>query len=83
MLNSVQNINLLRPNIKNDGKGLHDFFNGNYFIQDFIAIPNNVINVYCVYELDPIDFSRNNEFTIQNALFGATEITKNEKYFKV
>ena len=30
MLNSVQNINLLRPNIKNDGKGLHVFFNGNY-----------------------------------------------------
>ena len=26
MLNSVQNINLLRPNIKNDGKGLHVFF---------------------------------------------------------
>ena len=37
----------------------------------------NVINIYCVYELDPIDFSRNNEFTIQNALFGAIEITKN------
>ena len=26
MLNSVQNIRLLRPNIKNDGKGLHVFF---------------------------------------------------------
>ena len=78
MLNSVQNINLLRPNIKNDGKGLYVSFNVNYFIQDIIAIPNNVINIYCVYELDPIDFSRNNEFTIQNALFGAIEITKNE-----
>ena len=75
-LYSVQNINLLRPNIKNDGKGLHVFFNGNYFIQDIIAIPNNVINIYCVYELDPIDFSRNNALTIQNALFGAIEITK-------
>ena len=32
MLNSVQNIKLLRPNIKNDGKGFHAFFNGNYFI---------------------------------------------------
>ena len=29
MLNSVQNINLPRPKIKNDGKGLHVFFNGN------------------------------------------------------
>ena len=82
MLNSVQNIRLLRPNIKNDGKGLYVFFNGNYFIQDIIAIPNNVINIYCVYELDPIDFSRNNEFTVQNALFGAIEITKNSNTSK-
>ena len=77
VLNSVQNIKLIPPNIKNDGKGLHVFFSGNYFQQGIIAIPNNVINIYWVYELDPIDFSRNNEFTIQNALFGATEITKN------
>ena len=49
---------------------------------DIKAIPNNVINIYCVYELDPIDFSRNDEFTIQNALFGAIEITKNEKTSK-
>ena len=77
MLYSVQNIKLISPNIKNDGKGLHVFFSGNYFQQDIIAIPNNVINIYCVYELDPIDFSRNNKFTNQNALFGAIEITKN------
>ena len=77
MLNSVQNIKLISPNIKNNGKGLNVFFSGNYFQQDIIAIPNNVINIYCVYELDPTDFSRNNEFTIQNALFGAIEITKN------
>ena len=77
VLHSVQNIKLIKPNIKNDGKGLHVFFSGNYFQQDIIAIPNNVINIFCVYELDPIDFSRNNEFTIQNALFGAAKITKN------
>ena len=78
MLYPVKNIKLLSPNMKNDSKGLHVFFNGgSYLHQDIIAIPNNVINVYCVYELDPIDFSRNNEFTIQNALFGAIEITKN------
>ena len=46
-------------------------------MQDIVAIPNNVINIYCVYELDSIDFSRNNEFTIQNALFSAIENTKN------
>ena len=76
VLNSVQN-KLIAPKIKNDGKGLHVFFSGNYFIQDIIAIPNNVIDIYCVYELDPIDFSRNKEFTTQNALFGAIEITEN------
>ena len=77
VLHSVQNIKLIKPNIKNDGKGLHVFFSGNYFQQDIIAIPNNVINIYCVCELDRIYFSRNNEFTIQNALFGAVKITKN------
>ena len=82
MLNSVQNIKLIAPKIKSDGKGLHVFFSGNYFVQDIVAIPNNVINIYCVYELDSIDFSRNNEFTIQNALFGAIEITKNENTSK-
>ena len=30
------------------------FFSGNYFIQDPITIPNNVINIYVVYKLDPI-----------------------------
>ena len=71
LLNSFQNIKLISPNIKNDGKGLLVFFSSNYFQQHIIAIPNNVINIYCVYELDPIGFSRNNEFTIQNVLFGA------------
>ena len=47
VLNSVQNIKLIAPNIKNDGKGLHVFFSGNYFQQDIIAIPNNVINIWC------------------------------------
>ena len=78
VLHFIQNIMLIASNIKNDGKGLHVFFNGgNYFQQDITSIPNIVINIYCVYELDPIDFSRNNEFTIQNPLFGDIEITKN------
>ena len=77
VLNSVQNTKLIEPNVKNDGKGLHVLFSGNYFEQDIIAIPNNVINIYCVYELDPIASTRNDTFTIQNALFGAMQITKN------
>ena len=47
MLNGVQN-KFAMPKIKNDGKGLHVFFSGNYFVQGIIAIPNNVINIYCV-----------------------------------
>ena len=81
-LSSVQNINNFYPNIKNINGELYVLFNGGYFVQDIITIPNNVINIYCVYKLDLIDFSRNKEFTTQNALFGAIEITKNVKTSK-
>ena len=37
---------------------------------------NNVINIYGVYELQPIVASRDNSFTVQNALFGAMQITE-------
>ena len=40
-------------------------------------IHTNVINIYCVYKLDPIASSGDTTFTIQNALFGAMKITKN------
>ena len=38
---------------------------------------NNVVNIYIVYKLDPIRFSRNTDYAIQNALFGAIDITEN------
>ena len=41
------------------------------------VINKNVINIYIVYKLDPIASSRDTTFTIQNALFGAMQITKN------
>ena len=43
-----------------------------------IIIPNNnnVINIYCVYELQPVSTARDDTFTIQNTLFGAMQITK-------
>ena len=53
------------------------FFSGNYFEQDPVTIPNNVINIYVVYKLDPISSTRNTDYTIQNALSGAMKITKN------
>ena len=64
--------------IKNDGR-LYVYLSGNHFQQNKVIIPNNdnVINIYCVYEIQPIASSRDTSFTIQNALFGAMEITKN------
>ena len=78
VLNSVRNTKTVSPNIKKDINGqLYVSFNGNYFKQDPITIPNNVINIYVVYKLDPISSTRNTDYTIQNALFGAMKITKN------
>ena len=47
--------------------------------QNKVIIPNNnkVINIYCVYKIDPIAFTRHDIFTVQNTLFGAMEVTKN------
>ena len=58
---------------------MHVYLSGNYFKQNKIRIPNNnnAINIYCVYKLDPIASSRDTTFTIQNALFGAMQITTN------
>ena len=77
VLNSVQNTKNVAPDIKNINGQLYVSFNGNCFKQDPITIPNNVINIYVVYKLDPIGSTRNTDYTIQNALFGAIKITKN------
>ena len=65
------------PDIKNDGR-LYVYLSGNHFQQNKLIISNNnnVINIYCVYEVQPIASSRDTTFTIQNALFGAMQITK-------
>ena len=65
------------PDIKNDGR-MYVYLSGNHFQQNKVIIPNNdnVINIYCVYEIQPISSSRDTSFTIQNALFGEIEITK-------
>ena len=58
---------------------MHVYLSGNHFQQNVANIPNNknAINNCCVYKLDPIASSRDITFTIQNALFGAMQITKN------
>ena len=51
---------------------------GNHFKHEVRQDSNNLkINIYCVYKLDPISSSRDNTFTVQNALFGSMQITKN------
>ena len=76
-MNVVANAKTNLPNLKNDGR-MHVHLS-NHFQQNVVGIPNNgnVINIYCVYELDPIASSRDTSFTIQDALFGAMQITKN------
>ena len=58
---------------------MHVHLSGNHFQQNKVIIPNNnnAINIYRVFKLDPIASSRDTSFTIQNALFGAMQITKN------
>ena len=77
VLNAVQNTKNVAPDIKNINGQLYVSFNGNYFEKNPITIPNNVINIYCVYRLDPISSTRYTDYTIQNALFGDMKITKN------
>ena len=77
-MNAFANAKSNLPNLKNDGR-MHVHLSGNHFQQNKVIIPNNgnVVNIYCVYKLDPIASSRDTSFTIQDALFGAMEITKN------
>ena len=54
---------------------------GNHFQQDktnvFNIYNNGSTNIYCFYKLDSISSSRDSTFTVQNALFGSMQITKN------
>ena len=67
---------------KNDEK-MYVYLKGSHFQQNNVLTSNNdhvindnVVNIYIVYKLYPIT-SRDTTFTIQNALFGAMQITKN------
>ena len=73
--------------VKNASRGLPklkvvgDYYvhlSGNHFQQNKPDMSNNIaINIYCVYKLDPISSSRDDTFTVQNALFGAMQFIKN------
>ena len=84
-MNSIEDTKTNLPILKNN-KETYVLLQGNYFQQNNnIIIPNNnknVINIYVVYKLDPISSTRNTDYIIQNALFGAMKITKNADYSK-
>ena len=77
-MNALANSKNELPNFKNNGR-MHVHLSGNHFRQNKVIIPNNdnVINIYCVYKLDPVASTRDPSYTIQDALFGAVQITKN------
>ena len=71
------------PILKN-GEKMYVYLQGSHFQQNNVLTSNNdhvininVINIYIVYKLDTIASSRDTSFNIQNALFGAMQITKN------
>ena len=79
-MNVVANAKSDLPNLKNDGR-MRVHLSCNHFQQNVVSIPNSYnninVNIYCVYKLDQIALSRDTSFTIENALFGDMQITKN------
>ena len=82
-MKSIENTKKDMPILKNDER-LCVYLEGNHFQQNNILTSNNdhvfnknVVNIYIVYKLDPLASTRDTSFTIQNALFGAMQATKN------
>ena len=81
--NGIKNTKKEMPILKNDER-LYVYLQGNHFQQNNVltssndhVINKNVVNIYIVYKLDPLASTRDKSFTIQNALFGAMQTTKN------
>ena len=82
-MNGIENTKKEKPILKNNGR-FYVYLQGNHFQQNNVlnssndhTINTNVINIYIVYKLNPIASTRDKSFTIQNALFGAMQVTKN------
>ena len=78
-MNDIKDTKKGLPIFKNDHK-TYVYLQGSHFQENNVIITNNsnVINIYVVYKFDPISLTRGTTFTIQNALFAAMEITKND-----
>ena len=80
-VNGIENTKKEMPN----DERLYVYLQGNHFQQHNVLLTSNndyvldknVVNIYIVYKLDPLASTRDKSFTIQNALFGAMQITKN------
>ena len=82
-MNGIENTKKEMRILKNDER-LYVYLQGNHFQQNNVltssndhVIDKNVVNIYIIYKLDPLASTRDKVFTIQNALFGAMQITKN------
>ena len=81
-MNGIKNTENEIPILKHDGR-LYVYLQGNHFQHNVLTSNNdhvldkNLINIYIVYKLDPLASTRDKSYTIQNALFGAMQITKN------
>ena len=77
-MDAINDAALLFPSLEGNGR-MNVKLTGNYFVQTKVIIPNfdKTVNIYVVYMLDPIASTRNTDFTIQNALVGAVNVTKN------
>ena len=77
-MNCIKDTKNEMPKLKNE-KETYVLLQGSHFQQNKVTIKsnNNVINIYCIYKLDLISTSRDDTFSLQNALFGAMQITKN------
>ena len=75
---AVKNASGELPDINANDDDVYVYLSGNHFQQDRQSFNNDIINIYCVYKLDPISSSRDNTFTVQNALFGSMQITNHD-----
>ena len=82
-MNGIENTKKEMPILKND-EILYVYLQRNQFQQNNVltssndhVLNENVVNIYIVYKLDPLASTRDKSYTIQNALFGAMQITKN------
>ena len=82
-MKGIENTKKEMPILKNDGR-LYVYLQGNHFQQNNVltssndhVINENVVNIYIIYKLHRLASNRDKIFTIQNALFGAMQITKN------